>query len=60
MTFLSRIVVKVGTSTVTRENGSINLRRLDSLARVLTDLKNTDNEIILVTSGAVGAGMGKL
>lgn len=57
---MSRIVIKVGTSTVTRENGSINLRRLDGLARALTDLKNTDNEIILVTSGAVGAGMGKL
>ena len=57
---MSRIVIKVGTSTVTRENGSINLRRLDSLARVLTDIKNTGNEIILVTSGAVGAGMGKL
>lgn len=57
---MSRIVVKVGTSTVTRENGSINLRRLDGLARVLTDLKNTGNEIVLVTSGAVGAGMGKL
>lgn len=57
---MSRIVVKVGTSTVTRENGSINLRRLDALARVLTDLKNMSNDIVLVTSGAVGAGVGKL
>jgi len=57
---MSRIVIKVGTSTVTHENGTIHLRRLDRLARVLTDLKHTGHEIILVTSGAVGAGVGKL
>lgn len=57
---MSRLVIKVGTSTVTHDNGTINLRRLDRLARVLTDLKNTGNEIILVTSGAVGAGVGRL
>lgn len=57
---MSRIVIKVGTSTVTHENGTIHLRRLDRLARVLTDLKNTGHEIVLVTSGAVGAGVGRL
>ncbi len=50
----------MGTSTVTRENGTINFRRIDALARVLTDLKNMSNDIVLVTSGAVGAGVGKL
>ncbi len=57
---MSRLVIKVGTSTVTHGNGTINLRRLDRLARVLTDLKNTGNDIVLVTSGAVGAGVGRL
>ena len=57
---MSRIVIKVGTSTVTHKNGTINLRRLDRLARVLADLKHTGSEIVLVTSGAVGAGVGRL
>ena len=57
---MSRIVVKVGTSTVTHNNGSIDIRRLDKLARVLTDIKNAGHEVILVSSGAVGAGVGRL
>ena len=55
-----RIVVKVGTSTLTRENGSLNLHNMDLLARVLSDLKNMGYEIILVSSGAIGVGVGKL
>lgn len=55
-----RIVVKVGTSTLTHENGKINLARVDKLTEVLSDLMNQGLEIILVTSGAVGVGMGKL
>ncbi len=55
-----RIVVKVGTSTVTHSTGKINLRRIEQLARVLTDLKNMDHDVILVSSGAVAAGVGKL
>jgi len=55
-----RIVVKVGTSTLTHENGKINLARVDKLSEVLSDLMNQGLEIILVTSGAVGVGMGKL
>ncbi|MEE0434018.1 MAG: glutamate 5-kinase [Peptococcaceae bacterium] len=51
-----RIVVKVGTSSVTHENGTINLRFIDKLCAALTDLKNEGNEVILVTSGAVGVG----
>lgn len=55
-----RIVVKVGTSTLTYENGKINLSRIDKLARVLSDLMNQDKEVVLVTSGAIGVGVGKL
>lgn len=55
-----RIVVKVGTSTVTHKTGKINLRRLDRLSRVLTDIKNMGTDVVLVTSGAIGTGVGKL
>lgn len=51
-----RIVVKVGTSSVTHPNGTINLRFIDRLSAALTDLKNEGNDVILVTSGAVGVG----
>lgn len=52
-----RIVVKVGTSTVTHEaSGDINLLKLDKLAEVLTDIQNRDKDVILVSSGAIGAG----
>ncbi|MCI8538798.1 MAG: glutamate 5-kinase [Oscillospiraceae bacterium] len=55
-----RIVVKVGTSTLTRESGSRNLRSMDRLARVLSDLKGMGHEVILVSSGAIGIGTSKL
>lgn len=55
-----RIVVKVGTSTLTYENGQTNLRIMSKLAQVLSDLKNSGKEIILVTSGAIAVGAGKL
>ena len=55
-----RMVVKVGTSTLTREDGSRNLRNMDRLARVLSDLKGMGHQIILVSSGAIGIGVGKL
>lgn len=55
-----RIVVKVGTSTLTHETGKINLNRIDSLCRVISDLMNMGHEIILVSSGAIGVGVGKL
>lgn len=51
-----RIIVKVGTSSVTHPNGTINLRFIDKLCAALTDLKNEGNDVILVTSGAVGVG----
>ena len=54
-----RTVVKVGTSTLTYENGKINYRRIESLCKVLSDLQNRGEQIMLVSSGAIGIGMGK-
>ena len=55
-----RIVIKVGTSTLTYDNGNINLTRIEKLTRILSDLMNCGKEVILVTSGAVGVGINKL
>lgn len=55
-----RIVIKVGTSTLTHQNGNINIRRIETLCKVISDLKNSGLEIILVSSGAIGMGVGKL
>ena len=55
-----RLVVKVGTSTLTYETARLNLRRMDRLARVLADLRNRGMEIVLVSSGAIAVGVGKL
>ena len=55
-----RLVVKIGTSTLTHETGRLNLRRTGLLCRVLGDLKNAGNEVIIVSSGAIGMGVGKL
>ena len=55
-----RIVVKVGTSTLTYDNGKINLKRIDKLAMVLADLRNQGKEVVLVSSGAIGVGCSKL
>jgi len=55
-----RIVIKVGTSTLTYDNGKVNFTRIDKLARVLSDLLNQDKEVVLVSSGAIGVGVGKL
>ena len=54
-----RIVVKVGSSTLTHATGQLNLRRIESLVKVLSDLKNTGMEVVLVSSGAVSAGIAK-
>ena len=54
------LVVKVGTSTLTYENGKVNLRRLEELCRTLADLQNAGRKLVLVSSGAIGVGMGKL
>ena len=55
-----RIVVKVGTSTLAHSTGRLNIRRVEGLCRVLSDLKNEGHELILVSSGAIGMGVGKL
>lgn len=52
-----RIVVKIGTSTITHtDTGSLNLEKLEKLVRVLTDIRNQNKEIVVVSSGAIGAG----
>ena len=55
-----RIVVKVGTSTLTHRTGRLNIRRVEQLVKTLADLQNAGHEVILVSSGAIGLGMGKL
>ena len=56
----TRLVFKIGTSTLTYENGKLNLHRMEAFVRVLSDLKNSGREIVLVSSGAVSAGRAKL
>ncbi len=56
----NRIVIKVGTSTLTHKSGKLNLRRMDQLAMTLSDMKNQGKEIVLVTSGAITAGVTKM
>ena len=55
-----RIVVKVGTSTLAHSTGRLNIRHTEDLVKVLSDLKNAGHEVILVSSGAIGMGVGKL
>ena len=55
-----RIVVKIGTSTLTHATGHLNIRRVEALCRVISDIKNAGHEVILVSSGAIGMGVGKL
>lgn len=55
-----RIVIKIGTSTLAHKTGRLNIRRVEELCKVISDLKNAGNEIIMVSSGAIGMGVGKL
>lgn len=55
-----RIVVKVGTSTLAYPTGRLNIQRMERLCKTLSDLKNAGHEIILVSSGAIAMGFGKL
>ena len=55
-----RIVIKIGTSTLTHKTGRVNLRRMEKLVKVISDLQNSGKEIVLVSSGAIGLGMAKL
>lgn len=55
-----KIVVKIGTSTLTYDNGKVNIRKFDQIARVISDINNSGREVVLVSSGAGGVAMGKL
>ena len=55
-----RIVVKIGTSTLAHSTGHLNIRRVESLCKIMSDIKNAGHEVILVSSGAIGMGVGKL
>ena len=55
-----KITVKVGTSTLTHKTGRLNIRRVEELCKVLSDVKNAGHDIVLVSSGAIDMGVGKL
>ena len=55
-----RIVVKIGTSTLTHPSGHLNIRRVEELCKTISDIKNAGHEVIMVSSGAIGMGVGKL
>lgn len=55
-----RIVIKIGTSTLAHPTGHLNIRRVEQLCKTISDIKNAGHEIILVSSGAIGMGVGKL
>ncbi|MBQ2286972.1 MAG: glutamate 5-kinase [Acutalibacteraceae bacterium] len=55
-----RIVIKLGTSTLAHPTGLLNIKRVEELCKVMSDLKNAGHEIIIVSSGAIGMGAGKL
>lgn len=55
-----RIIIKVGTSTLTHKTGRLNIRRMEKFVKVLADIRNSGREIIIVSSGAIGLGMSKM
>ena len=55
-----RIVVKIGTSTLAHPSGHLHIRRVEMLCKIMSDIKNAGHEVILVSSGAIGMGVGKL
>jgi len=55
-----KIVIKIGTSTLTHKSGRENIRRIEELCKTVSDIKNAGDEVILVSSGAIGMGVGKL
>lgn len=56
----NRIVIKIGTATIAHPTGQLNIHRMEQFVKVLSDLKNSGKEIIIVSSGAIGMGVGKL
>ncbi|MCD8108155.1 MAG: glutamate 5-kinase [Oscillospiraceae bacterium] len=57
---LKRVVIKVGTSTLTHPSGQLNIRHVEELVKVISDIRNSGVEIVLVTSGAIGLGAARL
>lgn len=55
-----RVVIKIGTSTIAHATGQLNIRRVELLCKTLADLKNAGHEVLVVSSGAIGMGVGKL
>ena len=55
-----RVVIKIGTSTLAHSTGHLNIRRTEQLCKIISDIKNAGNQVILVSSGAIGMGVGKL
>ena len=55
-----RIVIKIGTSTLAHSTGHLNIRRVEELCKVISDVRNAGHEVIIVSSGAIGMGVGKL
>ena len=55
-----RMAVKLGTSTLTHATGKLNIRRVELLCKVMSDLKNAGHELILISSGAIAMGVGKM
>lgn len=55
-----RIIIKIGTSTLAHSSGHLNIRRVEELCKVISDIKNAGNQVIVVSSGAIGMGVGKL
>lgn len=55
-----RIVIKIGTSTLAHKSGELNIRRTEELCRIISDIKNSGEEVIIVSSGAIGMGAAKL
>ncbi len=55
-----RVVIKIGTSTLTHSTGNLNIRRFEQMCKVISDVKNAGHEVIMVSSGAIAMGTGKL
>lgn len=55
-----KLVIKIGSSTLTHEGGGINIRRFHKLCQVVADLMNAGNKVVLVSSGAIAMGVSKL
>jgi len=60
LSLAKRIIIKVGTSSITHDNGTLNFKQIDGLARIISDLSNSGKQVALVSSGAISAGVSRL